>query len=65
MNETSTLKMIVASRLKMVHESCVKAAAAASVEEKSKRGWDSVLHFLSDEIESLLPKPNKPLITAN
>jgi hypothetical protein len=47
------LERIAASRLNMVHESCVKAAAADSTEEKAKRRWDSILHFLSDEIESL------------
>src|SRR5947207_9982887 len=36
------LEVIVASKLKMVHESCVTAAAADSADEKSKRGWDSV-----------------------
>ena len=53
------LEIIVASKLQMVHESCVKAAAAASADEKSKRGWDSIFHFLSDEIQSLWPSKRR------
>jgi hypothetical protein len=47
------IEVMTARRLKMVYDSCAKAAAADSQTEKSKRGWNSVFHFLSDEIESL------------
>ncbi|PWT84461.1 MAG: hypothetical protein C5B58_04695 [Acidobacteria bacterium] len=55
------LKVMVTRKLQMVHESCVRAAADDSPDEKSKRGWDSVLHFLLDEIKSLWPSVRKPL----
>jgi hypothetical protein len=55
------LEIIVTNKLKMVHQSCAKAAEANSADEKSKRGWDSVLHFLVDEIKSLWPSVRKPL----
>lgn len=45
--------LLAAQRLKMVHQSCVEAAARDSQTEKSKRGWDSILHFVEDELESL------------
>jgi len=54
------LEVIVAGKLTTVHESCAEAAKADCADEKSKRGWDSVLHFLVDEIKSLWPSVRKP-----
>ena len=56
-------EIIVTNKLTMVHESCVKAAAADPSDENPNAAGTPFSIFLLDEIKSLWPSVRKPLIS--